>query len=149
MKKQYLFRHENRELHPDSVIYHLWVGTSEREQKLLAQVKYEAFHNGYTLQLWDESVDMWLMVQAEQVFSSAGILNFGFTRADVTVAELRELCYSHLWESYESRLYVTQAFTRMLCEARPDLYRRHSLSDNSKSCALLRRKNLSQVQEEF
>lgn len=149
MKKQYLFRHENCPLHPQSVIYHVWVGESEREQKLLAQVKYEAFHRGYTIQLWDESVDMWLTVEADRVFSTAGILNFGFSRADLSITELRELCYSMAWANFESRLTISQNFLRMLREARPDLYSRGSLNKKTKSCALLKRKNLSQVQTEF
>lgn len=143
MKKQYLFRHENVQLHANSVIYHVWVGSCEREQKMLAQMKYEANHRGWTLQLWDESIDMWLLVESERVFASCGILNFGFVRADLQIAELRELAYSGCWESYEKSIPISQAFLRMLREARPDLYSRHSLSEYSKSCALLKRKNLS------
>lgn len=145
MKKQYLFRHENCPLHPKSVIYHVWVGESEREQKLLAQVKYEAFHRGYTLQLWDESVDMWLTVESDRVFSAAGILNFGFTRADISVAQCRELCYSQGWVNFEAGLVISRAFLRMLREARPDLYCRSTLSEKTKSGAFLKRKNLSYV----
>lgn len=144
MKSQYLFRHENQPLSVASVIYHVWVGTSEHEKKLFEQVRYEAQHYGYTLRLWSEDVDFWLLLEAERVFSEAGILNFGFQRADVTITELRELCYSHCFESFERTLSVSSAFTRMLRHARPDLYRRKSLSSNTKAFASPIRKNLSQ-----
>lgn len=144
MKHKYLFRRENAPLNPRSTIYVVWVGESEREQKFLAQVKHEAFHSGYSIQLWDESVDLWLELESERVFASAGILNFGFSRAEVTISELRELCFWSCWESFESQLVISQAKIRMLRESRPDLYAAKSSANKIKSCALLRRKNLSQ-----
>lgn len=144
MKHKYLFRRENAPLNPNSTIYIVWVGESEREQKFLAQVKHEAFHSGYTIQLWDESVALWLDAESDRVFSSAGILNFGFSRAEITISELRELCFSHNWETFESMLVISQAKIRMLRESRPDLYAAKSSNRNTRSCALLKRKNLSQ-----
>lgn len=147
MKKQYLFRHENVPMHVNSVVYHVWVGTSEREQKFLAQVKHESQFAGYTIQQWDESVDMWLLVESERVFSGAGLINFGFVRADLTISELRELCFSKCWKSFESAIPLSQSFLRMFREARPDLYSRKNLSGTVRSRALLTRKNLSSVNQ--
>lgn len=144
MKHKYLFRRETGPLNTNSTIYVVWVGESEREQKLLAQVKHEAFHSGYTIKLWDYSVALWLDLESERVFSGAGLLNFGFSRVEVTISELRELCFSSCWESFESQLVISQAKLRMLRESRPDLYAANSSNRNTRSCALLKRKNLSQ-----
>lgn len=147
MKHQYLFLRENAPLNARSVVYHVWVGCSDHEQKLLAQVAHECKFHGWTLRRWDESIDMYLLVESERVFTDSGILNFGFSSADLTISELRELVYSGCWDSFESTICVTQSYLHMLREARPDLYRRRILNPKSEVSRPPLRKNLSSVSQ--
>lgn len=143
MKKQYLFLRENADLHSSSVIYHVWIGESERDQECLAECQQYATQHHCTFRQWSEDIDYWLDYEADRVFGSMDLLIFGFARVDLSIVGLRDLCRHQCWESFESRSAMTTQLFTMMAAFRPDLT--HKIKNRSVTHSVLAepRKNLS------
>lgn len=110
MKHQYYLHRQNQPLQADTVIYHVWVGESEREQSYLSKLKSWAMVHGATLMLWEESISYYLLLESERIFTNRGLLDFGFIRADIKVADALALAEVDGWDSYENNLSQPKPF---------------------------------------
>ena len=144
MKKQYLFLRENADLHSASVIYHVWVGDSERDQKCLAKCQQFANQHHCTFRQWSEDIDYWLDLEADRVFNAVDLLIFGFARVDLSIQGLRDLCRHQCWEAFESRSAMTTQLFAMIATFRPDLTRKINRRSVTHSVLAEPRTNLSQ-----
>ena len=104
MKRKFYFHRQNEPLDTDHVIYVLWCGESVREQKLLAKMVAWSFEHHATLMSWDESIDYYLMIEAERVFPSKGLIDFGFVRVDIKAADLLTLMEDQSFDSFEASI---------------------------------------------
>ena len=143
MKRKFYFHRQNAPLDTDHVIYVLWVGESVREQKMLAKAMAWSFEKGATLRSWSEDIDFYLLLEAERVFPSRGLLDFGFIRTDIGMQELLTLMEDNAFESYETALCTPKAFIHQVVSMEPskiDLKRGQIKPDNVLTSS---RKNLS------
>lgn len=143
MKRKFYFHRQNSPLDTDHVIYVLWVGESVREQKILAKAVAWSFAHGATLRSWSEDIDFYLLIEAERVFPSKGLLDFGFIRTDIGMQELLTLMEDNAFESYEAALCTPKAFIHQVLTMEPskiDLKRGQIKPDNVLTSS---RKNLS------
>ena len=143
MKRKFYFHRQNSPLDTDHVIYVLWVGESVREQKMLAKAVAWSFAHGATLRSWSEDIDFYLLIEAERVFPSKGLLDFGFIRTDIGMQELLTLMEDNAFESYEAALCTPKAFIHQVLTMEPskiDLKRGQIKPDNVLTSS---RKNLS------
>ena len=143
MKRKFYFHRQNSPLDTDHVIYVLWVGESVREQKMLAKAVAWSFAHGATLRSWSEDIDFYLLLEAERVFPSKGLLDFGFIRTDVGMQELLTLMEDNSFAAYEAALCTPKAFIHQVVTMEPskiDLKRHQIKPDNVLTSS---RKNLS------
>lgn len=143
MKRKFYFHRQNAPLDTDHVIYVLWVGESVREQKMLAKAVAWSFAHGATLRSWSEDIDFYLLIEAERVFPSKGLLDFGFIRTDVGMQELLTLMEDNSFAAYEAALCTPKAFIHQVLTMEPkkiDLERGQIKPDNVLTSS---RKNLS------
>lgn len=119
MKRKFYFHRQNSPLDTDHVIYVLWVGESVREQKMLAKAVAWSFAHGATLRSWSEDIDFYLLLEAERVFPSKGLLDFGFIRTDVGMQELLTLMEDNSFAAYESALCTPKAFIHQVQTMEP------------------------------
>ena len=133
MKRKFYFHRQNAPLDTDHVIYVLWVGESVREQKMLAKAVAWSFAHGATLRSWSEDIDFYLLIEAERVFPSKGLLDFGFIRTDVGMQELLTLMEDNRFAAYEAALCTPKAFIHQVLTMEPkkiDLERGQIKPDN-------------------
>lgn len=119
MKRKFYFHRQNSPLDTDHVIYVLWVGESVREQKMLAKAVAWSFAHGATLRSWSEDIDFYLLLEAERVFPSKGLLDFGFIRTDVGMQELLTLMEDNSFAAYEAALCTPKAFIHQVLTMEP------------------------------
>ena len=119
MKRRYYLHRENAPLQSDSVIYSVWIGESDREQKYLAKLKEWAFSKGATLMLWSEDVVYYIDYESQRVFPGHGLLDFGFVRADLTAAEALTHAKDDDWDMYEKTLSMPKAFFHQISASEP------------------------------
>ena len=149
MKRRYFLHRENAPLQSDSVIYSVWIGQSAREQKLLAQLKEWAFSKGASLRLWSKDVVSYIDYESQRVFSSHGLLDFGFVRADLTAADALKHAKADDWDMYEKTLSMPKAFFHQISAS--ETSRVDGSAQNIQSSTVLpeRRKNLSERNTDF
>ena len=143
MKRKFYFHRLNSPLDTDHVIYVLWVGESVREQKMLTKAIAWSFAHGATLRSWSEDIDFYLLIEAERVFPSKGLLDFGFIRTDINIQELLTLMEDNSFAAYEAALCTPKAFIHQVLTMEPskiDLERGQIKPDNVLTSS---RKNLS------
>lgn len=143
MKRKFYFHRQNAPLDTDHVVYVLWVGESVREQKMLAKAIAWSFEKGATLRSWSEDIDFYLLLEAERVFPSRGLLDFGFIRTDIGMQELLTLMEDNSFAAYEAALCTPKAFIHQVVSMEPskiDLKRGQIKPDNVLTSS---RKNLS------
>lgn len=114
MKRKFYFHRQNAPLDTDHVVYVVWCGESVREQKILASMVAWSFQHGATLMSWSEDIDYYLMLEAERVFPSKGLLDFGFIQANIQAKDLLILMEDNSFESYEMALTVPKAFFQQI-----------------------------------
>lgn len=144
MKRQFYLHRVNAPLCADSVVYHVWAGESVREQIQLSKLMSWAFQTGATLRSWSEEIDHYLWYEAERVFAEVGLLNFGFSRADLTVAEALTLALTGQWLAYENSLTMPKNLISMLSVLDPISVDKEKSSIRRSKIRPLPRKNLSQ-----
>lgn len=148
MKRQFYLHRENAPLSASSVIYHVWAGESVRDQRALAQLIAWAFQNSATLQSWGEDIDFYVQIESERIFSGAGILDFGFVRADLSVHEALRIAREDSWVKFESSLSQPKEFFRALSLNDPSRIDHHSAKIVPSYCLANPRKNLSERVED-
>lgn len=143
MKRKFYFHRQNCPLDTDHVIYVLWVGESVREQKILTQLVAWSFQHGATLMSWDESIDYYLLLEAERCFPGKGLIDFGFRRTDINARELQILMEDNSFEAYETALVTPRQFFNQFLSLDP--FRIDKSKSEIKSLNVLssQRKNLS------
>ena len=143
MKRHYYLHRENAPLQSDSVIYSVWIGESDREQKYLAQLKEWAFSKGATLMLWSEDVVYYIDYESQRVFPGHGLLDFGFVRADLTAAEALSHAKADDWDMYEKSLSMPKAFFHQISASEPSRVDGSARKIKNQSVLPEKRKNLS------
>ena len=144
MKRRYYLHRENAPLQSDSVIYSVWIGESDREQKYLSQLKEWAFAKGATLKLWSEDVVYYIDYESQRVFPGHGLLDFGFVRADLTAAEALHHAKAEDWDMYEKTLTMPKAFFHKISASEPSRVDGSARKIKSSTVLPERRKNLSE-----
>lgn len=150
MKRKFYFHRQNAPLDSDHVVYVLWVGESVREQRLLTQLVAWSFAHGSTLRSWGEDVDFYLLLEAERVFPSKGLLDFGFIRHDINAKELLFLMENNAFESFEASLTVPKTFFYEISSMNPSKIQRNCSEGHQSRVLSSQRKNLNrEVQNEW
>ena len=144
MKRRYYLHRENAPLQSDSVIYSVWVGESDREQKYLSQLKEWAFSKGATLMLWSEDVVYYIDYESQRVFPGHGLLDFGFVRAELTAADALAHAKANDWDMYEKTLSMPKAFFHQISTSEPSRVDGSARKVKSSTVLPERRKNLSE-----
>lgn len=147
MKRQFYLHRVNAPMCADSVVYHVWAGESVREQIQLSKLMSWAFQSGATLRSWSEEIDHYLWYEAERVFTEVGLLNFGFSRADLTVSEALSLALTDQWQAFEKSLTLPKNLISMLSVLDPISVDRKKSSIRRSPILSLPRQNLSQSGE--
>ena len=149
MKRHYFLHRENDPLQSDSVIYSVWIGESAQEQKLLALLKEWAFAKGATLMLWSKDVVSYIDYESQRVFTSRGLLDFGFVRADLTAAEALKHAMADDWDMYEKSLSMPKAFFHQISASETSRVDGSAQKIQSSTVLPERRKNLSESDTDF
>ena len=144
MKRKFFFHRQNQPLEADHVVYVLWVGESVREQKLLAQMMSWSFAHAATLRSWTEDVDFYLQHEADRVFPSRGLIDFGFVTAHIGAQELLILMEDDSFDAYERVLTTPKAYFYQMATLDPICVDRSSGSIDRSMSLSRPRKNLSQ-----
>lgn len=144
MKRKFYFHRQNAPLDTDHVVYIVWVGESVREQRILTKLMAWSFEHGATLRSWSEDIDFYLTIEAERVFPSRGLLDFGFVQTHIQAQDLLFLMEDESFEAYELSLTTPKNFFQQLCAVDP--LHVDSAANRIKSSQVLTspRKNLSQ-----
>lgn len=147
MKRSFFFHRINAPMDADHVVYKVWAGESVREQRILAKLVAWSFAHGATLRQWSEDVDFYLDIEAERVFPGRGLLDFGFIRADISVAEAVQLAEGDLFPSYEKTLCQPKGFFRAVELNSPAKIDRENSQIKTSHVLTSPRKNLSERYE--
>lgn len=143
MKRKYFFHRQNAPMDADHVVYVLWCGESVREQKMLAKMVAWSFMHGATLRSWSEDVDLFLDYEADRVFPSRGLLDFGFVRCDICADDLYTLMQDQSFAAYEAAMTVPKTYLYQVSTmSRSSIDRAAGVIRSSQSQSP-RRKNLS------
>ena len=143
MKRKFYFHRQNAPLESDHVVYVLWVGESVREQRLLTQLVAWSFQHGATLRSWGEDIDFYLLLEAERVFQSKGLLDFGFIRKEINAKDLLFLVENDAFESFEASLTVPKTFFYEISSMNPSKIQRKSSAQGEAHVLSSQRKYLS------
>lgn len=149
MKRRYFLHRENAPLQSYSVIYSVWIGESDREQKYLAQLKEWAFAKGATLMPWSEDVVYYIDYESQRVFPGRGLLDFGFVSANLTAAEALAHAKADDWDMYEKTLSMPKAFFHQISASEPSRVDGSARKIKSSTVLPERRKNLSESDTNF
>lgn len=129
------------------MIYIVWIGESVREQRILTQLVAWSFAHGATLRTWGEDVDYYLLLEAERVFPSRGLLDFGFIHTEVTATKLLSLMNENSFEAFEAQLSSPKNFIYQISCLDASKVNREAGKIKSNGVLSSQRKNLSERQD--
>lgn len=143
MKRKFFLHRQNEPMKSNTVVYRVWIGESVREQRILTQLMAWAFEQHATLMSWSEDIDFYLLVESERVFNDAGIINFGFSTADLTASEALTLAKSGNWDLHEKTLSASKSFIYQMNTLSPSRLREGGQPARANTVLSSQRKYLS------
>lgn len=148
MKRKYLFVRKVNHFTVDDVVYHVWVGTSQRELTQLSLVQCYCKDCGLFMQPWSDTTAKSVQNLANGLFPGTSASIFLLKRADVTISELYEMILDDSFTAYEKRLARPKGWSTILALFDPSFQRLQTQSKCNTSCLPLIRKYLSDGMED-
>ena len=130
MRKKYYFVRHSGGLSVGDTIYHVWVGTSEREQTKLALVQAYCKDNDLPLVLWSQKVDSLIESFMEKHNADGCTLAKPYRTASVTINKLFHLILDDSFDKFEAQNYASHFEIYLNHRNDPDFMAR----ENRKSC---------------
>lgn len=106
MKSKFCFIRSQGKMQPDTVIYHVWVGSSLRETAKLALVEEFCKDVGYYLEKWSDVVDYRLDQERGRFSTSGNSIADPFKSASVTISELYTMIIDGTLEMFEADIVL-------------------------------------------
>lgn len=147
MKQQFIFVRNVEHVSEETVVYHVWVGTSQREQKALEKIKAYAAANGCWCELWAEHVDFRLCYYEERVFWSTPIGVRRFKSAHLQATKLAAIIERDYLDIFEGSLNFPRIFFEVMWKCYPGSSCLPKKNFSSPSCLPESRKYLSGKEE--
>lgn len=143
MKQRFIFIRSMNGFSVNDVVYHVWVGTSKRDQVTLSLVQEYAQDCGIFFEPYSENVGLALNHLAESLMHGSFWARLSLRRADLEISELYKLIVDDSFDSYESNLFFKPAHFHLLSLISPSYYLSNKNHFCNTSCHALRRKYLS------
>lgn len=148
MKRKYLFVRQVNHFTMDDVVYHVWVGNSQRELTQLALVQCYCKDCGFFLQPWSDRTAKSVQYLANGLFPGTSASLFLLKRDNVTISELYQMILDDSFTAYEKKLARPKGWSTILCLFDPSLQRYQTQSKCNTSCLPFLRKYLSDGMED-
>lgn len=143
MKSKYCFIRNFDQMRPGSFVYHVWVGSSAREQAKLALVREYCNDVGIYFKKWNSLVDVALTHAASPFKRDGNAFARPFKSTSITVSNLYQMIIDDSFASFEANFSDTQFGIWLNFRNDPD----YIVSQSKKHCNTTalphRRKNLS------
>ena len=148
MKSKYCFIRHPEGLRPGDFVYHLYVGTSWREQAKFALIREYCKDCGLYLRRWSDDVDRCLELAAKSWRSKASTIPHPFRHAEVTVTELYMMIVEDSFEKFESTMPASKFEIYLSHHSTIEFVSCANKSNVSQNADLPRRKYLSPNQQD-
>lgn len=147
MKSKYCFIRCQGKLQPDTVIYHVWVGSSLREAIKLSLVEEYAKDVGYYLEKWSTEVNCRLDKERGRYSTDGNRIADPFQSASVTISQLYAMIIDGTLDLFESKIVLRSAEKYKLFYHTPEYHQsinhanviRHASPSGRKHLSLLKR----------
>ena len=148
MKRKYLFVRQVNHFTMDDVVYHVWVGNSQRELTQLSLVQCYCKDCGFFMQPWSDRTAKSVQYLANGLFPGTSASLFLLKRANVTISELYQMILDDSFTAYEKKLARPKGWSTILYLFDPSLQRFQTQSKCNTLCLPLIRKYLSDGMED-
>lgn len=119
MKQKFIWVSNVDSLTADSVVIHVWVGSSERDKKALRKVMEKSADLEAWFEKWDDHVDARLDYYQERVFWSSQIKIASFKTVSCTIHELLSMIRNDSLSKFEHSVCYPEWYLRFLWMAYP------------------------------
>ncbi len=130
-------------MRPGSFVYHVMVGTSEREQIKFALVREFCEDTGVYFRRWSDDVDKALAFAANGWTSPFSLSIDPFRHVSVNIETLYQLIIDDSFAKFESKAPATKTELWLQFQKDPQGILRKSAAVSNTPCPALKRKNLS------
>lgn len=148
MKRKYLFVRKVNQFGYDDVVYHVWVGSSQRELTLLALVQCYCKDCGLFFHQWNDTTAKSVQNLANGLFPGTSASIFLLKRADITIWELYQMILDDSFTAYEKSLARPKGWAKIIQLFDPSIFRYQNVSKCNTLCLPLIRKYLSDGMED-
>lgn len=142
MKHKYLLVRDPNEFKPDSVVFCLWVGSSTREQSILALVQEVAKDCGWYFSKWNSEADFWLIQNASLFYPLSVFPVTRLLRADMNITDFYHEFERRNLDVIEKRVIYPKAFLHHLAVTDPNAAFQISHKAKPSLALSVKRKNL-------
>lgn len=143
MKSKYCFIRNFGLMKPGSFVYHVVVGTSDREQIKFALVREFCEDTGVYFRRWSDDVDKAIDFAASGWSSSWHLSYSPFRHIRVNIETLYQLIIDDSFEAFEAKAPATKAELWLFHNLDPLQIISNATAVSNTSCQPLKRKNLS------
>lgn len=148
MKRKYLFVRKVSRFSVDDVVYHVWVGSSQRELTQLSLVQFYCEDCGLFFHQWNDKTAKSVQNLANGLFPSTSASIFLLKRADVTISELYQMIVDDSFTAYEKKLARPKGWATIIRLFDPSIFWYQNESKCNTTCLPLIRKYLSDGMED-
>lgn len=121
MKHQYVFLRDVENVNHDSVIFHVWVGSHERDLENLQFVsQYAAAHDDW-FEKWAEHVDYRIDYYEERAFWNAPVAARRFRSTSISIGRLAQLIRNGNLVAFESSVAISSMFCKIMWMCYPSI----------------------------
>ena len=149
MKSKFCFIRDLGQLRPGSVVYHVSVGTSQRELVKFSLVHEYCQDVGLYFRRWSDEVDKVLVLAANGWSSQWLPCHDPFKHVSVSIETLYQLIIDDSFEAFERNLPITKQELWLFHQFDPQEIIRKSTPVSNTSCPPLQRQNLSSRRKEI
>lgn len=148
MKRKYLFVRKVNRFSVDDVVYHVWVGSSQRELTQLSLVQCYCEDCGLFFHQWSDRTAKSVQYLAKSLFPGTSASIFLLKRADVTISELYQMILDDSFTAYEKRLARPKGWATIIRIFDPAVFQYQNESKCNTLCLPFIRKYLSDGMED-
>lgn len=148
MKSKYCFIRHPEKLCPGDFVYHLYVGSSLREQTKFALIQEFCNDCGLYLRRWSDDVDRCLELAAKSWRSKESTISHPFRGAQVSVNELWKMIIDDSFDKFEATMPASKFEIYLSHHSSTKFIRCANKTKVSQNADLTRRKNLSSNQQD-
>lgn len=143
MKSKFCFIRNFGLMQPGSFVYHVMVGTSEREQIKFALVREYCEDTGVYFRRWSDDVDMALAFAANGWTSPFSLSINPFRHVTININTLYQLIIDDSFARFEANAPATKTELWLQFQKDPQGILRKSTAVSNTKCPAQKRKNLS------